>query len=139
LRRRRDPVPRQLVAASVVAVMGISAFGIIRMGVAENRGNALAEELEANEDFVVDPDDLGGGDASGPPSSTTPVTQPVSTSTPVSSPESTSTTSSTTTTTTSLPEGSPRVLAIGDSVMKGAADVLGPRGWTVVAQESLQM
>lgn len=31
------------------------------------------------------------------------------------------------------------MLAIGDSVMKGAADVLGPRGWTVVAQESLQM
>lgn len=40
---------------------------------------------------------------------------------------------------TSLPVESPRVLAIGDSVMLGASDVLVPRGWTVVAQTTLQM
>jgi peptidoglycan/LPS O-acetylase OafA/YrhL len=143
LRRRRDPVPRQLVALGVVAAMAIGAFGVIRMGVAENRGSALAQDLERGEEFTVDADDLidsvtGGG--STPPTASAPVSQPPPSTTPVSAQGSTTTTSSSTTTTTlPLPTESTRVIAIGDSVMQGAADVLGPRGWTVVAQKSLQM
>ncbi len=144
LRSRRDPVPRQLVAATIVAAMGVGAFAVIRMGVAENRPNELARALEDGEVFVTDVDDLiDGPNGSAPPS--TPTTAPTGTAAPTSVPASvpvgdtTTTTSTTTTTTTPLPTESPRVIAIGDSVMLGAADVLVPRGWTVVAQTSLQM
>jgi hypothetical protein len=142
LRRRRDPVPRQLVALSVVAMMAIGAFGVIRMGVAENRGNAIAEDLERGEGFTVDEDDLLPGPNSTPPPGTTPASAAPASSTPVSVTGSTTTTTSTTSSTTTtlpIPAESPRVFAIGDSVMQGAADVLAPRGWTVFAQQSLQM
>ena len=142
LRHRRDPVPRQLVAATIVAAMGIGAFGVIRMGVAENRPNELARALEDGADDVVTAEELieaMGGDAT-PPTEPPPGTA-APTSLPASVPagDTTTTTSTTTTTTTPLPTESPRVIAIGDSVMLGAADVLVPRGWTVVAQTSLQM
>ena len=141
LRRRRDPVPRQLVAGTVVVLMGIGAFAVIRTGVAENRGNALAEELQENEDLVFDPDTQlpGPGSGSTPPTSapdgalSPPSTPPVS-----AAPESTTTTT-TTTSTLPAPTESPRVFAIGDSVMLGASDVLVPRGWEVWAVQSLQM
>ncbi|HWL42226.1 MAG TPA: hypothetical protein VNQ73_04730 [Ilumatobacter sp.] len=51
----------------------------------------------------------------------------------------TSATLGTTPTVPSLPTISTRVIAIGDPVMQGAADVLEPRGWTVVAQQGLQL
>jgi peptidoglycan/LPS O-acetylase OafA/YrhL len=141
LRRRRDPVPRQLVALSVVAVMAIGAFGVIRMGVAENRGNALAQDLERGAEFTVDEADLLPGATTTPPSGTTPTPAAPPSTTPGSVTASSPTTSTTSTTTTTLPipAESPRVFAIGDSVMQGAADVLAPRGWTVFAQQSLQM
>ncbi len=141
LRRRRDPVPRQLVAGTVVALMGIGAFGVIRMGVAENRPNDLAAALEAGEDNVVTVDELiENATATTPPTVPPSGSVPPSTAPPSVAPGQTTTTTSTTTTTTlPLPVESPRVIAIGDSVMLGASDVLTPRGWTVVAQTSLQM
>jgi len=139
LRRRRDPVPRQLVAGVVVAAMGIGAFGVIRMGVAENRPNELAQALEEGKDSTVTVDDIIGSMTGGTtPTTSPPEANPSSSTTPSSTPAST-VPETTTPTTTPLPTISTRVIAIGDSVMQGAADVLEPRGWTVVAQQGLQM
>ncbi|HUG00027.1 MAG TPA: acyltransferase family protein [Ilumatobacter sp.] len=141
LRRRRDPVPRQLVAFTLAGSMALLAFGVIRMGTADLQQNEIARSLEEGSEFTTDIEDLLNGGASGTtvPSTSVAATDPL-TNGSTSPQDSTTTTEATTTTTTiPLPSEPVRVLAIGDSVMKGAADVLVPRGWTVVAEESLQM
>jgi len=137
LRRRRDPVPRQLVAGAIVGVMAISAFAVIRLGVADVQANEVEASLDAGEEFTTDVDELLPGGTTIPTAITVPSVTPSTTAAPPGPTTSTSTT--TTTTTLPLPTESTRVIAIGDSVMQGAADVLAPRGWTVVAQQSLQM
>ena len=100
---------------------------------------ALEESIEANEDSVQNLDDLLNPpeSESTPTETTTSVTQPPS-SDPVD--QSTTTTStSTTTTTTTLPADPIDFLAIGDSVMLGAADELTSRGYYVDAKVSRQL
>jgi peptidoglycan/LPS O-acetylase OafA/YrhL len=148
LRTRRDPVPRQLMAATVVVSLVVLAFGAIRLGVADLEQNEIARTLEEGAENVTSLEELlgsagGSADGEGAASATTPVT--VATSPPpgsfVPSADATTTTSSTTTTTTSttLPAEPISYLAIGDSVMQGAAGVLASRGYTVNAEVSRQM
>ncbi len=140
LRVRRDPVPRQIMSVTVVVSLLLLAVGVLRLGLAELRQNEIAEALEEGAENTTSLDDLLGvggdeGAIAAPPTATT-VPEPVDT-TPTS--EATTTTTSTTTTTTTLPAEPVDYLAIGDSVMLGAAGVLSDRGYVVNAEVSRQM
>ena len=140
LRSRRDPVPRQLVAVTTVVSLLLLAFGVLRLGLAELKQNDIAIALEEGAENTTSLEDLigGGGEEGAAPVTPTATTQP----SPVDSivtDESTTTTSTTTTTTTTLPKEPVDYLAIGDSVMLGAAGVLKDRGYTVNAEVSRQM
>ncbi len=141
LRVRRDPVPRQIAAVTVVATLLVLAFGVLRLGLADVEQNEIAAALDAGQENVTSLDELlgTGGDegaagADPPPSATT---VPAVADTAVAAATTTSTT--TTTTTTTLPKEPVDYLAIGDSVMLGAAGVLSNRGYTVNAEVSRQM
>jgi peptidoglycan/LPS O-acetylase OafA/YrhL len=129
--------------ASVAAVLLLAA-GVIRLGLAEVEANEVEESLATGADATTSLDDLlgdasGGTDGAAGAEPTTPPATTVPTvpgSTPASS---TTSTTTTTTTTTTLPSGPINYLAIGDSVMLGAADVLSSRGYTVNAEQSRQM
>ena len=141
LRRRRDPVPRQMVALGTVLVLAVTAFGVIRLGVADVQANDIEQSLDAADGATVDPNDLlpGGtdtGTTAPPPGTTLP---PDSSVAGVPGADMTTTTSTTTTTTTTLPEEPIAFLAIGDSVMKGAAPEMSARGYTVVAEVGTQL
>jgi peptidoglycan/LPS O-acetylase OafA/YrhL len=146
LRRRRDPVPRQVVALTVVVSLLLLGFGVIRLGLADLKQNAIAESLQEGAENTISLEDAlppsAGTDA--PPTATPTTGAPpptgVAETTPDRVPESTTTTSTTTTTTsTTLPPNPIDFLAIGDSVMLGAAGALTDRGYTVDALESRQM
>ncbi len=145
LRRRRDPVPRQIVAFTVVVSMLVLAFGVLRLGLAELKQNEIATALEQGAENVTSLEDLvggGGGDegaAPAEPSVTQTTPAPGDTAAPAPGETTTTTSTTTTTTTTTLPAEPVDFLAIGDSVMLGAAGVLSDRGYTVDAVESRQM
>ncbi len=136
LRRRRDPVPRQVVAVTMVLVLALLAFGVIRMGTADLQQNEIAQSLDEGDDFTTDLEDLIGGSET-----TAPTTQTTMPANSLADPSATTapTTSTTSTTTTTLPREPIEILAIGDSVMKGAAGLLSSRGYVVIAEEGLQM
>ncbi|MDW3214050.1 MAG: acyltransferase family protein [Ilumatobacteraceae bacterium] len=142
LRARRDPVPRQLVAVTTVVSLLLLAFGVLRLGLAELKQNDVAIALEEGAENTTSLEDLigGGGDEGAAPADPTPTatTQPAPVETAPSA-DPTTTTTSTTTTTTTLPKEPVDYLAIGDSVMLGAAGVLKERGYTVNAEVSRQM
>jgi peptidoglycan/LPS O-acetylase OafA/YrhL len=144
LRRRRDPVPRQIAAATVVVSMLLLAFGVLRLGLAELKQNDIATALERGQDDVTSIDDIlgasgGTGQGAAPADPTvTQTTQPAPDVSAATAGPTTSTTTTTTTTTT-LPSEPVDYLAIGDSVMLGAAGVLSDRGYVVNAVESRQM
>jgi peptidoglycan/LPS O-acetylase OafA/YrhL len=143
LRRRRDPLPRQLAGGTVVVCLALLSFGVLRLGLADLQRNEIDEMLVAGEENVTSIDDLlggGGGAGEGAAPAEPPVTQttvPVGDSIPL-VPE-VPTTTTTTTTTTTLPPEPVSYFAIGDSVMLGAAGVLTDRGYTVNAEKSRQM
>ena len=139
LRRRRDPVPRQIVAAVVVVSLLLLVFGVTRLGLADLQQNAIAETLEEGAENTISLEDIlpGSTEPDPPPSPTETTSAPPPTDAAAPSPESTTTTS--TTTTTTLPLEPISYLAIGDSVMLGAAGLLTERGYTVDAVESRQM
>jgi peptidoglycan/LPS O-acetylase OafA/YrhL len=137
IRRRRDPVPRLIFSGVALGCVALLALGSLFMSLADVERTALEESIEQNEDSVRDFDELLGAPDSAPTATSTPVTQPPSTD-PVD--QSTTTTSTTTTTTTTtLPAEPIDFLAIGDSVMLGAADELTSRGYFVNAQVSRQL
>lgn len=140
LRARRDPVPRQFVAVATVVSLLVLAFGVLRLGLAELKQNEIAIALEEGAENTTSLDDLlgTGGDEGAAPPTPTPTAAPPPVDTSVTA-ESTTTTSTTTTTTTTLPKEPVDYLAIGDSVMLGAAGVLKERGYTVNAEVSRQM
>jgi peptidoglycan/LPS O-acetylase OafA/YrhL len=143
LRRRANPVPRQVMSATVVVSLLLLAVGVIRLGLAEVRPNDVEAAIAAGEEDTVSIEELINGQApeTAPPSATAPpATEPEVPASSVAGPTSTTTsTTSTTTTTTTLPSGPINYLAIGDSVMLGAAGVLTDRGYTVNAEVSRQM
>jgi peptidoglycan/LPS O-acetylase OafA/YrhL len=142
LRRRPSPAPRQVMGATVVISLLLLAVGVIRLGLADLQPNEVEATLaEGAENTTSMSDILGesaapGTGATAPPTATT--LPPDAGSVPTSVAE-TTTTTSTTTTTTTLPAEPVDYLAIGDSVMLGAAGILSERGYTVDAAVSRQM
>jgi len=134
---------RSFARLSAVASVLLLATGVIQLGLADVKQNAVEASLAEGADDTTSLEDiLSGADGAAPGATTPPATSvpPASiVSTPGSTPGSTSTTSTTTTTTTTLPEGQIDYLAIGDSVMLGAAGTLSSRGYTVLAEQNRQM
>ncbi len=128
-RSERHPARPRIIAGSLVTCLAVLAFGVVQLGAAELKQNDISEDLEAGADFNVGFEELLGSS-----STTTPSSQP--TDTTVSLPDATT---STTSTSTTLPQVAVNYLAIGDSVMLGAAGVLTARGYTVNAAVSRQM
>jgi hypothetical protein len=148
LRTRRDPVPRQIVAVTVVVAMLLLAFGAVRLATANVQENEIAQALDEGEGNVTSLEDLVDGEPDVEPGAdgdgelpATQTTQPADSVPVVTDPTATTTTTTTTstTTTTTLPAEPIDFLAIGDSVMLGAAGTLSERGYTVDAQKSRQM
>jgi len=141
LRRARDPVPRQLVTVAFSSCLALSIFGVFSLARADLKQNEIAESTDAGEDVVVDLDAIAnpttpvetGTETTAPPTGTT---VPVVTG---SVPAAQTTTTTSTTTTLPLPTEPVRFLAVGDSVMLGAAPVLAERGMVVDAAVSRQM
>ena len=138
IRRRRDPVPRMLFSGFAIGCVALLALGSLFMSLADVKKTALEESIEDNEGSVRDFDELlGPTDSTTAPMTSVPATAPPSTDPADQSTTTTSTT--TTTTTTTLPADPIDFLAIGDSVMLGAADELADRGYYVNAEVSRQL
>jgi peptidoglycan/LPS O-acetylase OafA/YrhL len=142
LRRARDPVPRQLVTVAFGSCLALSLFGVFSLARADLQQNESAESLEAGREVVIDL-----GEIANPPVPTETGTQTTAPATATTAPpaslgsapaEQTTTTTSTTTT-LPLPVEPVRYLAVGDSVMLGAAPELTARGMVVDAAVSRQM
>lgn len=135
LRRSRDPLARQVVLASAATLTVIALFGTISLATAPLKENEIAESLTEASGAVTDLDALLTGTADGASAE-----QPVTTMPPETDPSvSASTTTTTTTTTTTLPPEPIDFLAIGDSVMLGAAQQLRDNRVVVDAAVSRQM
>jgi len=136
--RSLDPLSRLMVRNAVFGVAVLVVLGALFLSLADLKLNEVEQASADNQDSITSFDEiLGGGDASAaqPDAATTTVPQaPVAT-----EPNATTTTSTSTTTTTTLPAEPVDYLAIGDSVMLGAADVLSGRGYVVNAEVSRQM
>jgi peptidoglycan/LPS O-acetylase OafA/YrhL len=145
LRRARDPVPRQLVTVAFGSCLAMSVFGVFSLARADLKQNEIAESLDEAEGSVTDLEDLLAPTSVVPPDGSaapTPTTVPaVAGSQPAPDPAATGVTTTTTTTTTVAPVPAEPIpyLAVGDSVMLGAAGVLQSRGMVVNAEVSRQM
>ena len=135
-------------AMTVVVCLLLLAVGVIRLGLAELKPNEVEATLAEGAQSTQSLEDIlgGAGASSGTAGTTAPQetatgsTQPATTDSVPGTVETTTTTStSTTTTTTTLPTEPVDYLAVGDSVMLGAAGVLTGRGYTVDAHVSRQM
>lgn len=143
IRYRRDPVPRQLLAAGTIVVLALATFSVYKVSTAKLQLNEIEQSLEEGSEHITSLEELIGSDGEEsalPAEPTTPATTlPPDPATSDSVVDTTTTTTSTTTTTTTLPAEPRPYIAIGDSVMLGAADVLSERGYTVLAAQSRQM
>jgi len=54
LRIRRDPVPRQIAAVTVVATLLVLAFGVLRLGLADVQQSEIAAALDAGQMLQAD-------------------------------------------------------------------------------------
>ena len=128
LRRRRDPVPRLLATGTAIGCVGLLVTGSLAMSLADVEKSANELAIAENEGATSDLTDLLGDTTetgtTAPPVATGPTTVPET----VPGETTTTTTSTTTTTTTTLPAEPIDYLAIGDSVMQGAANELSSRG-----------
>jgi len=152
LRRMRQsavPIRRQAFVATAVVSSVLIGFGAVSLARAPLMQNEIAESLDQAADAVVSLEDLvaqtdggdGGGGASPTPTTLDPLLGPNGEAL-VEEPAGvtdTTTTTSTTTTTTTLPPDPITYLAVGDSVMLGAAEVLRDNRVTVDAEVSRQM
>jgi hypothetical protein len=158
LQARRDPVPRRIIAAAGAGCVALSVFAAANLATAELKQNEIAESLEQGDQAVTDvldqvaPATTTQTTAGGSPSATTsasgatqpPATEaggsvvPGATATPATGAPPSSPPTTTRRTTTIPPEPYP-ILAIGDSVMLGAAEELAAEGVTVDAKVSRQM
>lgn len=139
-KRLREPVnaaPRRVVLASVATAAALTMFGAVSMAMAPLTQNEIAESLEEASGAVVDLGGILDLEATGPV---------ISDPTPVpSTTESSSVSNETTIPETTVPEttAAPQppipYLAVGDSVMLGAAPQLAEMGILVDAQVSRQM
>ena len=137
----REPKQRQVIAAGAVGCVAVFGFAAVSMATAPLRQNEVAETLEDAEGDVTDIEAALQSTTVAPaptstaiaPTSTAQVAQGGATQT-TATPTTVAATAATTTTTPTIG----RFLAIGDSVMLGAASPLKAAGFTVDAAESRQ-
>ncbi len=141
LRRARDPVPRQLVTVAFGTCLALSIFGVFSLARADLQQNEIQDSIEQGSEAagdvgaLVNPTAPPGSETTAPPTVTTVSPATAEDSVPVQQ----TTTTTSTTTTSPLPTEPVRFLAIGDSVMLGAAPELTDRGMFVDAAVSRQM
>jgi len=161
-----DPSSRRLIAGAGAACVALSLFAGVNLATAELRQNEIAESLDEGDEAVSDvlTEATDEPQETDPPSNTPPPTSVVRSdvanptqpsavvpppetrrprTTTTAEPERPPTTDAPPPTTappdTALPDGPISVLAIGDSVMQGAADEMTERGITVDAEQNRQM
>jgi hypothetical protein len=139
-KRLREPVnaaPRRVVLASAATAVVLTLFGAVSMAMAPLTQNEIAESLEEASGAVVDLGGILDLDATGPIASDPPLmpstTEANSVTTETTIPE------TTVPVTTAAPQPPIPYLAVGDSVMLGAAPQLAEMGILVDAQVSRQM
>jgi len=135
LQETSDPKPKQLIVGGGVLIASIFGFAAVSLATAPLKQNDVRESLEANQGDVTDFGDLT--------STSVPTTLPTQATVPVVVDPATGvtaapTTLAPTTVATTVPGTPVRLLAVGDSVMLGAASPLKALGFAVVAQESIQ-
>jgi peptidoglycan/LPS O-acetylase OafA/YrhL len=150
LQARRDPVPRRIIAAAGAGCVAVSVFAVANLATAELKQNEIAESLDEGSRAVTNVLDQAAPTASPAttPATVTPATAVPGTTlpagavtvapTPTTVAPSTAPPTTARPTTTVPPEPYP-ILAIGDSVMLGAAEELAAAGVTVDAKTSRQM
>ncbi len=130
-----DPKQRQLIAAGAVGCVAVLGFAAVSMATAPLKQNDVAESLAEADDDVTNVAEVLSSSTVATPAPTP------TTAAPVADPGAAPTTTGPTTTaapTTTLPATPFRLLAVGDSVMKGAAPSLVTAGFQVDAAESRQ-
>jgi peptidoglycan/LPS O-acetylase OafA/YrhL len=148
LQAARDPAPRRVIAGAGAAVVAVSVFAVANLATAQLKQNEIAQSLDVGAGAVSNIEHL---------LDTTTVAPPVTTGTTVPAPRTASTVPARTTlpvartttvpttvapTTTRAPTKPPPrnpIMAIGDSVMLGAAPSLAAKGILVDAVVSRQM
>jgi peptidoglycan/LPS O-acetylase OafA/YrhL len=154
LQAARDPAPRRVIAAVGAACVALSVFAAANLATAELKPNEIAASLDQGQRAVTDLNEITAtttqttvAGAPAPGSAPTTVAQtaaPSPSSVPggvvdPSRPTTPQTTPTTTPPTTTAPVDPIQTLAIGDSVMLGAAEALADEGITVDAAVSRQM
>ncbi len=141
LRRARDPVPRQLVTVAFGSCLALSIFGVFSLARADLQQNEIEESTAAGEDVVIDIGAIANPTVPTEPGTapSTATTLPSAVPATGSTPTAQTTTTTSTTTTMPLPVEPVPYLAVGDSVMLGAAPALAERGMVVDAAVSRQM
>jgi peptidoglycan/LPS O-acetylase OafA/YrhL len=153
LQSSRDPAPRRVIAGAGAAIVAVSVFAVANLATAQLTQNEIARSLNQGAGAVSNIEDLlgtttttlGDAPASTPPPTTVAVpgsTTPPATQTTVAvvAPATTVPTPATPPPGTVAPTIPPNpILAIGDSVMLGAAPVLSSKGVVVDAVVSRQM
>jgi peptidoglycan/LPS O-acetylase OafA/YrhL/lysophospholipase L1-like esterase len=139
-RRSRDPGRRKAVLAGAFVGTALAIFGVTSLATAELEQNDVQVAIDAGAEFTCDvlADPSCSGGTTQDPTSSDPATE--SAPAPLADPTQTAvdpTTTIETTTTTTIPVPIP-MLALGDSVMKGAAPPVADLGFTVDAVESRQ-
>jgi peptidoglycan/LPS O-acetylase OafA/YrhL len=141
VRDARDPGRRNAVLAGAFLGTALAIFGVTSLATAELKQNAVQQSLDAGAeatcDVIVDPT---CGTATTIPSTGDPAagSTPGLTPAPVVDPSASTVAPTTLAPTTTLPPEPIPLLALGDSVMLGAASELTDIGFTVDAKESRQ-
>jgi peptidoglycan/LPS O-acetylase OafA/YrhL len=160
LQTSRNPVPRRMIATAGATCVAMSVFAGVNLATAELRPNEIEQTLEDGSRSVTDVLGLAMPTTAPPPTSTTPTSTTTTTvpeapttvigvplptavpttavATTVAAPPPTAPPTTAAPTTTVAPQRVAR-LAIGDSVMLGAAGDLAALGITVDAKVSRQM
>jgi peptidoglycan/LPS O-acetylase OafA/YrhL len=149
LQSARDPAPRRVIAGVGAAVVAVSVFAVANLATAQLKQNEIAQSLDEGAGSVTNIEDLLATTTTGAPTTTgTTVPAPgqvgptsVPATVPVAPTSAAPTTIPATVAPTPPPETLPAnpIIAIGDSVMLGAADELREKGMVVNAEVSRQM
>jgi peptidoglycan/LPS O-acetylase OafA/YrhL len=143
LQSSRDPAPRRLIAGAGAVVVAVSVFAATNLATAQLKPNEIQQSLEEAGGATQDLGDLLGAATSEaePTTATTAAPTAADTVAPggTALPATTTTAAPTTTAPPTTLPPPPPVVALGDSVMLGAADELTEEGIYVDATVSRQM
>jgi peptidoglycan/LPS O-acetylase OafA/YrhL len=142
LQSSRDPAPRRLIAGAGACLVAVSVFAATNLATAQLKPNEIEQSLNEARDATQDLGDLlGSSTTDDVPSTATTVAEPGPSGAPGATtvpPAPTTVAPTTTAVPTTLPPPPP-IVALGDSVMLGAADELTEAGIYVDAAVSRQM